>query len=192
MNVEAKRVESPIKEAGLNRLIRKVNSFDFLTTLRVGEDSPIRKSRGYNFVVDTLSVSSLSALVFGANELLVANMKGKELLRSRGMGLAICVFASRPYGMLRDWCFRKMGINEDTGQFAKLVVDIAATELFCNPIYAVQIACVSGENIRKILLGVAGGAVIYLFYGRPLGAWMDFVRRASGARQGSADVKGQK
>ncbi len=133
MNAEAKQVESPTKEAGLKRLIRKVNDFDFLTTLRVSEDSPIRKSWGYNFAVDTLSVSSLSTIVFGANELLVAHMTGKEILRSRGLGFAICVFASRPYGMLRDWCFRKMGINEDTGQFAKLVVDIAVTELFLGP-----------------------------------------------------------
>jgi hypothetical protein len=182
VQIETKQVNGTNKETKSRGFIRKVNNFDFLTMLRISEDSSIRKSKGYNFLVDTFSVSSLSTVVFGANELFIAHISGKELLKQRALGLVLCTFTSRPYGIFRDWCFKKMKINENTSERVKFVADIAVTELYWSAIYTAQLAIATSGNIKKTLLGVGGGAVIDLFYARPLGVWMDFVRRVSGIK----------
>jgi len=120
VQIETKQVNGTNKETKSRGFIRKVNNFDFLTMLRISEDSSIRKSKGYNFLVDTFSVSSLSTVVFGANELFIAHISGKELLKQRALGLVLCTFTSRPYGIFRDWCFKKMKINENVYLFEKI------------------------------------------------------------------------
>lgn len=156
---------------------------DVLSLLRVRDDAPIRRSKVYKFVVDTLSSTSLGTVVFGANELLLGGLGLNQMLSARGIGAIIGGITSGPYGMFRDWARRSMHVDDNSGKVKKLLTDIAIAEAFWVPIYAVNVA-LSGADLHKVLSAVAGGAVIDLFYGRPLGMFMDLARRKTGVRDG--------
>lgn len=183
MGVEANRFEEngSIKETKLKVLMRKVKDFDLLTKLRVSEDAQIRRSAVYKWAVDNVSQDTLATAVFSITESL-SGMNSKEVLESRAIFCGLGLFMNRPYGMYRDFVFKLARVKEDSSQLKKTVVDMFALESFWMPVYGAWLYAVNRGDLHKTMPAVLSGGVIDLFYARPVGMWIDQVRKWGGVR----------
>jgi len=87
----------------------------------------------------------------------------------------VILFAGRPYGVYRNWLFRRF-VREGSSEFEKTVVDTVANMSFQSTLYAALLA-IGGAGISQILGAVVVATVVNFFVGRPYGLFLDYWRR---------------
>lgn len=131
-------------------------------------------------VVDTLATIVFFTTVAALAELFIAGMAPGDVLLTRAMMIPLMVATGRPYGVWRDWFFRK---TRPTVFWSRTVVDVIAFVLFQLPIYALTLIAVGVEPAGIIAL-LASTAVLMAALSRPFGMFLDAVRSWSGVEGG--------
>lgn len=134
------------------------------------------------WIVDTFAVLSFFTVVGGLNEWLIVGMTVPEVLTTRAAAIPILLISGAVYGLWRDLLHRIAGF-EDGGRIWRGVVDTLSCLSFRVPVYAL-ILVIGGAQGLPLLHGVLSGAVIIALSGRPLGLWMDGLRRMFGCCPG--------
>lgn len=126
------------------------------------------------FIADTFAMITFSTVVGMVIEILISGMTLGQSIQARLTAIPLNFITARPYGIFRDWIFRMTGANE-SGQIRKGFADIMAFVLFQVPLYA-TILFTSGANLKQIITACSTVSILFVFMGRPYGAFLDFSR----------------
>jgi hypothetical protein len=138
-------------------------------------------SPAYRYAVDTAANVVYSLTVMSAVEYLALGLEPKQVLKSRLAGTLSNIVTGRPYGMYRDFVFRKMGVTEESSSVRKYAADLIVFNSFCIPLYSGVLGFAEADAYQ-MLGGIAMIAAMSLFIGRTLGWWVDRVRKWCGVR----------
>ncbi|MEO1273858.1 MAG: L-alanine exporter AlaE [Pseudomonadota bacterium] len=129
-------------------------------------------------VVDTLSTIVFFTGVAAFSEYVIAGMDPDEVLATRLIMIPLMILTGRPYGLWRDWVFRRASPRTGLG---RLVADAGAFVTFQLPIYVATLI-VAGADIREILILVVVVVPQMLVLSRPFGMFLELMRRAAGVQ----------
>lgn len=130
---------------------------------------------GKPFISDTLAGFSFSMTVCIPIEVGLAGMALEQSLHARLASLPFNLLLSGPYGIFRNWTYKITKTTPESSQAKKFFVDLGTFIAGQLPFYAVIVAS-SGADLRQTLISCASLAAASPLFGRPLGAWYDFVR----------------
>jgi hypothetical protein len=108
-------------------------------------------------------------------EIFIAGLTVMQSVRARLTAMPIILITARPYGLFRDWVYKRMKAGEK-GRFRKALADILAFALFMVPQYFLVLK-LSGANLRQIITACGTATVLSVFAGRPMGLCLEFSRR---------------
>ncbi len=132
-----------------------------------------------NIVIDASASITFGTVVGGANEYLIAGMTLDQVFHSRGMMMIPNLLVGRPYGVYRDWMFRKTKTRKESHWLRKGLLDIFTLTTFQCPIYAGVLA-LAGADKEQITAAVTtvtlGAPLIGVAYGR----YLDWFRNVCG------------
>ena len=126
-------------------------------------------------IVDTVSPIVFFTTFAAATELFVAGMEPREVIMTRLIMMPLMVLTGRPYGIWRDWVFRRTG---PTVSWSKTVTDAGAFILFQLPIYAATLV-IAGADMTEILILLGAVLPQMLILSRPFGLFLELMRRVA-------------
>jgi hypothetical protein len=130
------------------------------------------------FIMDTGALVSFYApLMFGYE--VAIGLSVPQALASRGLGILANTVIGRPYGIFRDWAWRKTGTTAKSHWTKKAALDVTTAAAMHGPAYAIMLAIV-GASIPQILAGIPFVILVSATTGRPYGAYLDWARRVFG------------
>lgn len=121
------------------------------------------------FLADTIALVIIFTAANVLNERFVAGMSWPEVWISRAIGQPLMILTAQPYGLWRDLVLARLPgpiLLRDTAARLSSQVPISA---------AVVLA--AGADLKELMHGLGGFAVILLVSARPYGLWLGFVRR---------------
>lgn len=139
------------------------------------------------YLVDTITTIVFFTLVAGLTELFWAGMSAQEVLVTRALTVPVMVLTARPYGLWRDFAFRRLAPRNTV---ARTATDVAAFISFQLPVYA-GILAVSGADPSEILRALGGALGGMLLLSRPFGLVLDGVRRLFGTQSAAVSPNSQ-
>lgn len=146
-------------------------------------DNPV-----YKYVVDTGANISYSVAVMSTIEYCALGMEPEQVVKSRAAAQLMNMVISRPYGMYRDYVFKRFGVSEESSGVKKYLADLFVFNTMGIPMY-MGILAFSGADAQQIAMGACTVPVISTFMSRTLGWWIDRVRKWCGVRT-AYDVTG--
>jgi len=129
-----------------------------------------------NFWADTFALNTFCYLISIPIELGFAQMTLSTHLTARLIGLFIITGTARPFGIWRDFVFRKMNISASDRGMKPYVVDTLAYLSFELPLYMINMS-ISGASLMQALKAALIFCVIAGVVGRPYGLYRAYVRR---------------
>lgn len=142
----------------------------------VGNISP------YRFFVDALA-NNLFSLSYSLNEYFITGMNVSEVITTRIAAAVGNTLTGRPYGVYRDFIFKKIGVKKETHWFKKYLADVFVFATGQTPLYFLYMLP-AGKDFDEMLRGAISLTLIAPAAGRPQGATYDFVRRQFGVDTG--------
>lgn len=148
------------------------------------EDTVKKEESKYGFrrfLADTFAITSYGTFVNGSLEYFIVGLTFEQTAESRGMNALINLPLGRPYGKYRDFVWRKLKTDENSGFLRKIAADIASVISFWIPVYA-AVLYTTGADHKQVLSACATTTVINAFMGRPIGWYLDTVRSFFGVK----------
>ncbi|MDE1476380.1 L-alanine exporter AlaE [Xenorhabdus bovienii] len=131
--------------------------------------------RKINFFSDIFALNTFCYIISLPIELGFAQMSFSTHLHTRFIGLFIITTTARPFGIWRDWIFKKFKIsNEDKG-IKPYLVDTLAYLSFEMPLYITNLT-ISGASLEQMIKSILFFAFIAGMVGRPYGIYRNFIR----------------
>jgi hypothetical protein len=138
------------------------------------------KDKGeYKFYVEAFAMNTFSYAFAAPIELLWAGMDFKEHIYTRLAGVVANTLLGRPYGIARDWIFKKLGITSESHWLKKYAGDTLAFAALQMPVYCINMA-IAGAEIDEIVNTLVPTTLMIGAIGRPYGAYLDWTRRQCG------------
>lgn len=128
------------------------------------------------FLVDTVATIVFFTVVAAVAELVFVGLEPQQVLIARVFMVPVMVVTGRPYGVWRDWIFRRFRPRRQTGRF---VTDTSAFITFQIPVYLASLAIV-GATVTEMAAAVGTAVVGMALLSRPFGVFLDAVRRRAG------------
>ena len=127
------------------------------------------------FLADTFAMIAFSTVVGLFIEVVIAGLTLDHSLRIRLAAMPVIFLAARPYGLYRDWLFRRAGGGQPH-EVRSALLDAFANTSFQAGLYAALLAVngVHGPQLGKALLSVIA---VSLAGGRPYGLFLTWIRR---------------
>ncbi|MBM7066935.1 L-alanine exporter AlaE [Actibacterium sp. 188UL27-1] len=132
------------------------------------------------FWIDTLAAVFFFTIAATLSEAFIAKMSWSQVLWSRLFAVPAMIMTGRPYGMWRDWVFRRLSGPAPTWVW-RGVLDILAFLSFQVPVY-VAILLIAGATVPQVWAAVSAAIVFMVLLSRPFGLFLDMARRAFGVR----------
>jgi hypothetical protein len=130
---------------------------------------------------DIFAMVTFSTALGMAIEIGMAGMELSQSVQARLLAIPVNLATGRPYGIFRDWWFRRLGVSASR-PFETALADTAAFVLFQIPLYAGVLA-LSGAKPVQMAIACASMSAIFAGSGRPYGLYLDSCRRAFGAQR---------
>ena len=127
---------------------------------------------------DVFAMVTFSTALGMLIEIGIAELTLLQSLRARLLAIPVNLTTGRPYGVFRDWWFRRLGIT-GSRRVQTALADMTAFVLFQIPLYAGVLA-LSGAAPMQIAIACASMSAIFAGSGRPYGLYLDACRRALG------------
>jgi hypothetical protein len=124
------------------------------------------------FIVDTIATIIFFTLIAALTELFVAGMEPSEVLMTRLIMIPMMVITGRPYGIWRDWFFKK---TKPTVSWSKALIDGFAFLSFQLPIYALTLV-IAGANQNEVIILLTSTSFLMFAVSRPFGVYLEAVR----------------
>jgi hypothetical protein len=143
----------------------------------LGEEkfSKLKETKAYNFGVEAFTMNTFSWVAAAPIELIIAGMDFSEHLKIRLAGVAVNTMTGRPYGIWRDWIFRRMNITEESHWAKKYAGDTIAFTGFQLPLYLLNMT-IGGAEPDEMLKSSVSVTLIAGGMGRPYGVYLDEIR----------------
>ena len=130
------------------------------------------------YLADTFAMVTFSTVCGAFVEIVIAKLTLEQSMKVRLEAIPIMLLAGRPYGLYRDWLFRRLG-GADVGQFKAAIMDIFASVTFQIPLYA-GLLVFSGARIGQMFAAIASVAFLNMVSGRPYGLFLVLCRKMFG------------
>jgi len=122
-------------------------------------------------------------------EIVITGLTIEQTVRIRTAAIPVSLLIGRPYGIYRDWVFRRLNGAQRT-RLQKALLDTFTNLTFQIPLY-ILILAMNGAKPLQILVAVSSILVIVALSGRPYGIFLGWCRRLFGVPQdplrGAAD-----
>ncbi|ELI6434081.1 L-alanine exporter AlaE [Aeromonas salmonicida] len=135
-----------------------------------------KKQRYVNFAADVFALNTFCYFISIPIELGFAQMSLATHLHARLIGLFIITSTARPFGIWRDWIFRKCRLTEQNKGMLPYLVDTFAYLSFEMPLYLINLS-VSGASSEQMLRSALIFCLISGVVGRPYGIYRSFLRK---------------
>jgi hypothetical protein len=99
-------------------------------------------------------------------------MEPSEVLMTRLIMIPMMVITGRPYGIWRDWFFKK---TMPTVSWSKALIDGFAFLSFQLPIYALTLV-IAGANQNEVIILLTSTSFLMFAVSRPFGVYLEAVR----------------
>ncbi len=141
----------------------------------------VKKSEWYNFSVEAFIMNTFCYVTAAPVELLIAGMDFNEHIKTRALGALVNTMTGRPYGVWRDFVFKKFNVDEESSSLKKYAADTLAFMGFQLPFYWINMTIAGVEFDEMVrssipLTFMAGGL------GRPYGIYLDCMREQFGVK----------
>lgn len=145
--------------------------------LSTDNELPIEKSGQplKNFWADTFALNTFCYFISLPIELGFAQMTLSTHLSARLVGLFIITSTARPFGIWRDYIFKKFGISDSDKGLKPYLVDTLAYLSFELPLYMINMT-ISGATLMQAIKAALIFCIIAGFVGRPYGIYRAFIR----------------
>lgn len=128
-----------------------------------------------NLLADTIALVSFAFVVGMAVEIGLSGLTLEQSLHSRLLAIPLNALIARPYGLYRDFLFRRTAADHKS-RYMRILIDITAFLTFMMPQYAAVLWWV-GADIIQILIACFTVMVLSLVVGRPYGLYLVFCRK---------------
>jgi hypothetical protein len=119
------------------------------------------------------------SIVIGAFvELVITGLTIEQTIKIRAAAIPVSLLIGRPFGIYRDWVFRRVGSVEKT-LLQKILLDTFINLTFQIPLYALILA-LNGATFLQVLTAASSILVIVGLSGRPYGIFLSGCRRLFG------------
>ena len=134
------------------------------------------KLRG--FIADTVALIVFSTVAAGSIEWFIVGLSPAQILQTRLSTIPVVILTARPYGLYRDFIFRRFprAAERESG---RAWLDSLAFVTFQAPVYA-AILVSAGAETGQIVTAVSTSLIAMVLAGRPYGMFLQFVRRLFG------------
>lgn len=129
-----------------------------------------------NFWADTFALNTFCYFISIPIELGFAQMSFTTHLMARFIGLFIITGTARPFGIWRDFVFRRMKLSASDTGLKPYIVDTLAYLSFELPLYMINMS-ISGASLVQALKAALIFCVIAGVVGRPYGLYRAYIRR---------------
>lgn len=137
------------------------------------------------FTADIFAMVTFSSVLGMMIEIGFAEMTVLQSLQARVLAVPVNLLTGRPYGIFRDWLFRRFNISARS-RLQTAIGDTVAFVLFQIPLYA-AVLTLSGAGPRQVAIACASMSLIFAGTGRPYGLYLEACRRALGATNPETD-----
>jgi hypothetical protein len=127
------------------------------------------------YLADTFAMVVFSIVIGAFVELVITGLTIEQTIKIRAAAIPVSLLIGRPYGIYRDWVFRRVGGAEKT-LLQKILLDTFINLTFQIPLYALILA-LNGATFLQVLTAVTSILVIVGFSGRPYGVFLSGCRR---------------
>lgn len=128
-----------------------------------------------NYWADTFALNTFCYFISLPIELGFAQMTLSTHLSARLVGLFIITSTARPFGMWRDYIFKRFGLSDSDKGLKPYLVDTLAYLSFELPLYMVNMA-ISGATLMQAMKAALTFCIIAGFVGRPYGIYRALIR----------------
>ena len=125
-------------------------------------------------LVDTIVVNVFFFLVNFANETLIARMPLVVSLRLRAVALITNTLTARPYGLWRDFLWRRLAPIDALSCY---VADTLVFFTFQLPLYWVNMVIAGNIKLHQVVVASITIGLMAGFLGRPCGIFLNWARR---------------
>lgn len=122
------------------------------------------------YLADTFAMVFFSIAIGAFVELVITGLTIEQTIKIRATAIPVSLLIGRPYGIYRDWVFRRLGSAEKT-LLQKTLLDTLINLTFQIPLY-VLILTLNGATLLQILTAVSSILVIVGLSGRPYGIFL--------------------
>jgi len=142
----------------------------------IGEErfDNLKETKSYKFAIDSFAMNTFSYLFAAPMELGVAGMDFSEHMYTRLAGVVTNTIFGRPYGIARDWIFKKVGIKEESHWLKKYIGDTFCFAILQMPIYALNLTY-GGAEFDEIVKVMVPTTMMVGAIGGPYGIYRDTV-----------------
>ncbi|CDG21585.1 conserved membrane protein of unknown function [Xenorhabdus poinarii G6] len=140
------------------------------------EASPQSSKRKINFFADIIALNTFCYFISIPIELGFAQMSFATHLHARFIGLFIITTTARPFGIWRDWIFKKFNLTNSDKGLKPYLVDTLAYLSFEMPLYIANLT-MSGASLEQVLKSILFFSCIAGLVGRPYGIYRHFIRK---------------
>ena len=137
--------------------------------------SSTKKQKFVNFAADVFALNTFCYFISIPIELGFAQMSLETHLHARLIGLFIITSTARPFGIWRDWIFKRCKLTEQNKGLFPYVVDTFAYLSFEMPLYLINLS-ISGASPDQMIRSVFIFCLIAGVVGRPYGIYRTFLR----------------
>lgn len=130
------------------------------------------------YLADTLAMVVFSTACGAFLEIVVAGLSVRQSIGVRLSAIPVILFAGRPYGLYRDWLFRRLGDSRGRNLRSSLL-DTFANTSYQAALYA-GILALNGVEPAKMLKAMLSVIAVGLMSGRPYGLFLLWVRKLFG------------
>ena len=127
---------------------------------------------------DVFAMVTFSTALGMMIEIGIAELTLLQSVHARLLAVPVNLATGRPYGIFRDWWFRRLGISTSR-RVQTALADTAAFVLFQIPLYA-GVLTLSGAEPMQVAVACASMSLIFAGTGRPYGLYLDGCRRVFG------------
>jgi hypothetical protein len=130
------------------------------------------------YIADTFAMVVFSTACGAFLEIVVAGFSVRQSIGVRLSAIPLILFAGRPYGLYRDWLFRRFRASGHRS-LRSLVLDALANTSYQAALY-VGILAVNGVEPPKMLKALLSVIAVGFVSGRPYGLFLVQVRKLFG------------
>ena len=132
------------------------------------------------YFADTTAMLIFSTLLGAFVEILLSGLEPGQSLRIRLAAIPVMLITGRPYGIYRDFLFRRLG-GQSASRLRSLLIDSAANATFQLPLYLALLAW-GGASRRQALVAATSILIIASVSGRPYDIFLHYWRRLFGLK----------
>lgn len=135
-----------------------------------------KKQRFVNFAADIFALNTFCYFISIPIELGFAQMSLATHLSARLIGLFIITATARPFGIWRDWIFKKSKLTNNDKGTVPYLVDTFAYLSFEMPLYIINLT-ISGATPEQMIKSIFVFCLIAGVVGRPYGIYRVYIRK---------------